>query len=33
MQRSGSEDVPMKAVQIEADAAQTTRITGDMDNK
>jgi hypothetical protein len=33
MQPSGKEDVPVKTVQIGADAAQTTRIVGDLDNK
>jgi hypothetical protein len=33
MQPSGKEDVPVKTVQIGADAAQTTRITGDLDSK
>jgi hypothetical protein len=33
VQASGKEDVPMKTVQIRADAAQTTRITGDLDSK
>jgi hypothetical protein len=33
VQPSGREDVPMKAIQIGADAAQMTRITGDLDSK
>jgi hypothetical protein len=33
VQPSGKEDVPMKSVQIGADAAQTTRITRDLDSK
>jgi hypothetical protein len=33
MQPSGNEDIPMKNIQIGADAAQTTRIVGDLDSK
>jgi hypothetical protein len=33
VQPSGKEDVPVKTVQIGADAAQTTRIVGDLDSK
>jgi hypothetical protein len=33
VQPSAGEDVPMKTIQIGADAAQTTRISGDLDNK
>jgi hypothetical protein len=33
MQPFGKEDVPMKTVQIGADATQTTRIVGDLDSK
>jgi hypothetical protein len=33
VQPSSNEVVPMKIVQIETDADQTTRITGDLDNK
>jgi hypothetical protein len=33
MQASSKEDVPVKTVQIRADAAQTTHITGDLDSK
>jgi hypothetical protein len=33
VQPSIKEDVPMKTVQIGAEAAQTTRISGDLDNK
>jgi hypothetical protein len=33
VQPSGKEDVPVKTVQIGADAAQTTRVTGDLGSK
>jgi hypothetical protein len=33
MQLSIGEDVPTKTIQIGADAAQTTRISGDLDSK
>jgi hypothetical protein len=33
VQPSAGEDVPMKTIQIGADAAQTTRISGDLDSK
>jgi hypothetical protein len=33
VQPSVGKDVPMKTIQIRADAAQTTRISGDLDNK
>jgi hypothetical protein len=33
VQLSAGEDVPMKTIQIGADAAQTTRISGDLDSK
>jgi hypothetical protein len=33
VQPSGKEDVPMKTIQIGVDAAQTTRIAGDLDSK
>jgi hypothetical protein len=33
VQPSGKEDAPVKTIQIGADAAQTTRIAGDLDNK
>jgi hypothetical protein len=33
VQPSAGEDVPMKTIQIGADAAQTTHISGDLDNK
>jgi hypothetical protein len=33
VQPSGKEDVPVETVQIRADAAQTTRVTGDLDSK
>jgi hypothetical protein len=33
VQPSGKEDVPVKTVQIRADAAKITRIAGDLDNK
>jgi hypothetical protein len=33
VQPSTGEDVPMKTIQIGADAAQTTRISGDLDSK
>jgi hypothetical protein len=33
VQPSAREDVPMKTIQIGADAAQTTRISGDLDSK
>jgi hypothetical protein len=33
VQPSPGEDVPMKTIQIGADAAQTTRISGDLDSK
>jgi hypothetical protein len=33
MQPSGKENVPVKIVQIRVDAAQTTRVMGDLDSK
>jgi hypothetical protein len=33
VQPSGSKDVPVKTIQIGTDAAQTTRIVGDLDSK
>jgi hypothetical protein len=33
VQPSSKEDIPMKTIQIKVDAAQTTRITGDLDSK
>jgi hypothetical protein len=33
VQPSGKEDVSVKTIQIGVDAAQTTRIAGDLDNK
>jgi hypothetical protein len=33
VQPSGKEDVPVKIIQIGTDAAQTTRIAGDLDSK
>jgi hypothetical protein len=33
VQPSGKEDIPVKTIQIGADVAQTTRITGDLDSK
>jgi hypothetical protein len=33
VQPSAGEDVPVKTIQIGADAAQTTRISGDLDSK
>jgi hypothetical protein len=33
VQPSGSKDVPVKTIQIGMDAAQTTRIVGDLDSK
>jgi hypothetical protein len=33
MQPSAKEDVPIKTVQIGAEAGQTTRVTGDLDSK
>jgi hypothetical protein len=33
MQPSGKEDVPVKTVQVETEAGQTTHISGDLDSK
>jgi hypothetical protein len=33
MQPSGSEDIPVKVIQIRANVAQRTHITGDLDSK
>jgi hypothetical protein len=33
VQPSSNEDVPVKTVRIGTDAAQTTRIVGDLDSK
>jgi hypothetical protein len=33
VQPSGKEDIPVKTVQVGAEARQTTRISGDLDNK
>jgi hypothetical protein len=33
VQPSGSEDIPVKTIQIRADTAQTICITGDLDSK
>jgi hypothetical protein len=33
VQPSGKEDIPVKTVQVGTEAGQTTRISGDLDNK
>jgi hypothetical protein len=33
VQPSTKEDIPIKAVQIRAEAGQTTRVSGDLDSK